>query len=71
MPNSRYTIESDRRKSMVIRHSKQLLEQLSEVEEKIQVIEQLMEHLNIDCDREKLIKTLLAKKYGLPSGQQS
>ena len=56
---------------MVIRHSKQLLEHISEVEEKMQVIEQLMEHLNIDCDREKLMKTLLAKKYGLPSGQQS
>ncbi len=56
---------------MVIRHSNQLLEQLSDVEEKIRLIEQLMEELNIDCDKEKLINTLLAKKYVLPSGQQS
>lgn len=56
---------------MVIRHSKQLLEQISVVEEKIQLIERLMEHLKIDCDKEKLIKTLLARKYGLPSGQKS
>jgi len=56
---------------MVIRHSNQLLEHLSEVEEKIQFIENLMEKLEIDCDREKLIKTLLAKRYALPSGQPS
>jgi hypothetical protein len=30
-----------------------------------------VEELNIDCDQEKLIKTLLAKKYNLPSGQRS
>jgi hypothetical protein len=56
---------------MVIHHSKRLLEHLSEVEEKIQMIEHLMETLDIDCDREKLIKTLLAKKYELPFGQNS
>ena len=55
---------------MVIHHSNQLLEHLSEVEEKIKLIEHLMEKLNIDCDQEKLIKTLLAKKYNLPSGQR-
>jgi hypothetical protein len=55
--------------SMVIRHSNQLLEQLTEVEEKIQAIEKLMEELGVDCDQEKLIRTLLARKYGLPSGQ--
>jgi hypothetical protein len=54
---------------MVIRHSNQLLEQLSEVEEKIQAIEKLLEELGLDCDKEKLIRTLLARKYGLPSGQ--
>jgi hypothetical protein len=56
-----YTI-TERGKSMVIHHSNQLLEHLSEVEEKIKLIEHLMEKLNIDCDKEKLIKTLLAKK---------
>jgi hypothetical protein len=56
---------------MIIRHSKQLLEHLSEVEERIQYVEHLMEGLNIDCDNEALLKTLLAKKYGLPFGQQS
>lgn len=54
---------------MVIRHSNQLLEQLTEVEEKIQAIEKLMEELGLDCDKERLIRTLLARKYGLPSGQ--
>lgn len=71
MPNNAYTIEQDRRKTMIIRHSNQLLEHLSEVEEKIQYVEHLMEDLNIDCDKEVLLKTLLAKKYGLPFGQQS
>lgn len=55
--------------NMVIRHSNQLLEQLTEVEEKIQAIEKLMEELGLDCDKERLIRTLLARKYGLPSGQ--
>lgn len=56
---------------MVIRHSNQLLEHLSEVEEKIQFVEHLMEELDIDCDKEILLKSLLAKKYGLPFGQQN
>lgn len=56
---------------MVIRHSNQLLEHLSEVEEKIRFVEHLMEDLEIDCDQEALLKSLLAKKYGLPFGQQS
>lgn len=56
---------------MVIRHSNQLLEQLSEVEKKIQQIERLISELDIDCDQEKLIRALLAKKYGVPSGQQN
>jgi tetrahydromethanopterin S-methyltransferase subunit B len=55
--------------TMVIHHSKQLLEELSEVEEKIQHLERLMDELKIECDREGLIKSLLAKRYGIPSGQ--
>lgn len=71
MSNTGVTIDLARRKSMVIRHSNQLLEHLSEVEEKIQYVERLMKDLNIECDKEDLLKTLLAKKYGLPFGQQS
>ncbi len=56
---------------MVIRHSNQLLEQLTEVEEKIKMIEQLMEELEVDCDREKLIKVILAKRFTQPSGQKN
>jgi hypothetical protein len=55
--------------SMVIHHSNQLLEELSEVEKKIQLLERLMDELKIECDREGLIKSLLAKRYGIPSGQ--
>jgi hypothetical protein len=55
---------------MVIRHSNQLLEQLSEVEERIQQLERLMEELNIECDQEKLIRTLLSKKFNALPGQQ-
>lgn len=54
---------------MVIRHSNQLLEHLSEIEEKIQIIEKLIEQLDVDCDREAVIRTLLARKYSSPSGQ--
>lgn len=54
---------------MVIHHSNQLLEELTEIEEKIQFFERLMDELKIECDREGLIKSLLAKRYGIPSGQ--
>ena len=54
---------------MVIRHSNQLLEQLSEVESKIQLIEKLMEELHIEGNEEQLIRALLARKYGALSGQ--
>lgn len=55
--------------SMLIRHSNQILEHLSEIEEKIQIIEKLIEKLNLDYDREGLIRTLLAKKFNSPLGQ--
>jgi hypothetical protein len=54
---------------MVIRYSNQLLEQLSEVEEKISMLEKLMEELNVDWDKESLIRKILARKYEAPSGQ--
>lgn len=45
---------------MVIRHSNLLLEQLTEVEEKIQKVEKLMEELNIEYD-EKLLEKIMFK----------
>jgi phage gp36-like protein len=54
---------------MVIRHSNQLLEKLTEVEERIKMIERIMEECGIDCDQEQLLRALLAKRYPLPFGQ--
>ena len=48
---------------MIIRHSGQLLEQLSQVEEKMQQMEKLMKELELDEDSERLLRTLLAKRY--------
>lgn len=56
---------------MIILHSNQLLEHLTELEEKIQLIENLVERLELDCDQEKLLKSILAKKFSGPSGQNS
>jgi hypothetical protein len=56
---------------MIIRHSGQLLEQLSQVEEKMQQMEKLMKELELDVDSEKLLRTLLAKRYNLSLGQQN
>lgn len=53
---------------MIIRHSKSLLEQLSEVEDKIRELEKVMDEFGIEVDREKLINALLAKRLS-PSGQ--
>jgi hypothetical protein len=47
---------------MVIRDSLQLLVQISEVEEKIRIIEERMEALGIAIDREKLIEAILTRK---------
>lgn len=55
---------------MVIRHSIQLLEQLTEVEETIQLLEKLMDSLEIKGEREDLIRKLLARRL-LSSGQQN
>lgn len=54
---------------MVIRHSKSLLEQLSEVEEKIKELERVMDEFGVEIDREKLIAAILAKRSTKPSGQ--
>ncbi len=54
---------------MIIRHSKTLLEQLSEVEEKIKELEKVMDEFGVEIDREKLIAALLAKRSVKSSGQ--
>ena len=54
---------------MVIRYSNQLMEQLSEVEEKISLLEKLMEELNVEWDKEVMIRKILARKHETPSGQ--
>ncbi len=54
---------------MVIRYSNQLMKQLSEVEEKISLLEKLMEELNVDWDKEAMIRKILARKHEAPSGQ--
>lgn len=45
---------------MIVMNSTQLLEQLSEIEEKIQRVEGVMRDLKIDCDKEKLMELLIA-----------
>jgi hypothetical protein len=46
---------------MIIQNSLRLLEQLSELEVKIQKIEALMDELGINEDREKIIRLILNK----------
>jgi ribosome assembly protein YihI (activator of Der GTPase) len=46
---------------MIIQNSLRLLEQLSELELKIQKIEALMDELGINEDREKIIRLILSK----------
>jgi len=55
---------------MVIRHSNQLLEQLTKLEETIQLLEKLMDNLGINGEREDLIKKLLTRRQMSP-GQQN
>ena len=47
---------------MIIQNSLRLLEQLSELELKIQKIEALMDELGINEDREKIIRLILSKQ---------
>ena len=54
---------------MMILHSEGLLDQLTELESKIQKVEKLMSELGVDCDKELLLKVLLAKKRAASSGQ--
>ena len=47
---------------MIIQHSLTLLEQLSELEEKIRKIETVMDGMGIEVDRESLLKILASQK---------
>ncbi len=49
---------------MVIRHSNHLLEQLSDVEEKIKLIERMIEQLGLEIDSSALIEQLFAVAMG-------
>ncbi len=44
---------------MIIRHSKKILEQLSEIENLIQKIESYMDENGLDGDRESVLKSIL------------
>ena len=44
---------------MIIRHSKKILEQLSEIENLIQKIESYMDENGLDGDRESVLKMIL------------
>jgi hypothetical protein len=52
---------------MLIRHSIKLLEQLSELEEKIKILEALIQEKKLDVDSEELLRSiyeeLTMKKY--------
>lgn len=52
---------------MVIRHSNQLLEQLTEVEKKIQLIERLAQELGLDLEDHRLIEQLIASLIRKPN----
>lgn len=58
MPNTWITIKT-KGCSMIIRHSLQLLEQLSEIEALIKQLEKLMNENEIDFDKEKEILKIL------------
>ena len=45
---------------MIVMNSKQLLEQLAEIEERIQQMERVMMDLNVDWDKDGLMELLIA-----------
>lgn len=47
---------------MIIRNSKKLLEQLSDIEERIRKVEKVMRDLGIECEQEKILKALAGQK---------
>jgi hypothetical protein len=50
---------------MIIRHSKQILEQLSEIENYIHKIESYIDECGLDVDREKLLMKLLKNQEAM------
>jgi hypothetical protein len=47
---------------MIIRNVHQLLENLTEVESKIQKVEKILESCGVDIDREKLLLWIITRK---------
>ncbi len=55
---------------MIIRHSIKILEQLTEIEELIQMVESYVEENGIEVDREKLLlKILETRRRQAPPGK--
>lgn len=55
---------------MIIRHSKKILEQLSEIEELIQQVESFVEENGIEIDREKLLLKILRNQEVLSTSRK-
>lgn len=47
---------------MIIRHSSQLLENLAEIESRIQAVEELIDDLGLEIDKEKILLMVLNRK---------
>lgn len=47
---------------MIIRHSYQLLENIAEIESKIQSVEKLLENLGVEIDREEVLLMIINRK---------
>lgn len=56
---------------MIIQNSISLLEQLSEIEDKIRKIEQTMESMGIEVDQERLIKILCGQRAMHPLAKRN
>lgn len=57
---------------MIIQNSQKLLEQLSEIEEKIKKLENMAEALGIELDQERILKLLIGRKTtNLPANNKN
>ena len=56
---------------MIIRHSHQLLENLAEIERKIQIVEKLLEDLGVNVDQEKVLLLILNRKKDGPLSRRN
>lgn len=50
---------------MIVRHSKKILEQLSEIENLIRKIESYMDESGIESDREMILKNVLKEREAM------